>query len=257
VPAGAALNLADAFARAAGLAAVTDALEDVREIHAARYLSWPFGRLAGWFPGRDPVRLGRVSGDARVALSAGADAQQSEMDSAITAFADAIGETFPDPWPRTVRAAARSRAAEVGGALSAAISESMPVGARIPTWWRVVCAWQWLLVALVIAGIGWMGVIITAGAFHAIGPHPPELIGSLALLPWLAAMVVAMLLLGVLTASGGQNAVMLSSDREREHMAAAMRNRIDGVARDLVLLPVGTELTEYARFCTFLTAAHP
>ena len=258
VPAGPALNLADALARAAGLAAVTDALEDIREIHAARYMSWPFGRLAGWLPGRDPVRLGRVSGDARVALSAGADAQQSEVDSAITAFADAIGETLPDPWPRTVRAAARSRAADVGGALSAAISESMPVGARIPIWWRAVCAWQWLLVALVIAGIGWMGVIITVGAFHAMGPHPPELIGSLALLPWLAAMVVAMLLLGVLTASGSQNAVMLSSDREREHTAAAMWNRIDGVARDLVLLPAGTELTEYARFCTALTAAaHP
>jgi GTP-binding protein EngB required for normal cell division len=258
VPAGPALSLADALARAAGLAAVTEALEDVREIHAARYLNWPFARLAGWPPGRDPVRLGRVSGDARVALSAGTDAQQSEMDSAITAFADAIGATLPDPWLRTVRAAARSRAAEVGGALSAAISESMPVGARIPTWWRVVCAWQWLLVALVIAGIGWIGVIITVGAFHATGPHPPELIGSLAVVPWLAAMVVAMLLLGVLTASSSQNAVMLSSDREREHMAAAMRNRIDGVARDLVLLPAGTELTEYARFCTALTAAaHP
>ena len=58
VPAGPALNLADALARAAGLAAVTDALEDVREIHAARYLSWPFGRLAGWLPGRDPVPPG-------------------------------------------------------------------------------------------------------------------------------------------------------------------------------------------------------
>jgi GTP-binding protein EngB required for normal cell division len=254
VPAGPALNLANALACAAGLAAVTDALEDVREIHAARYLSWPFGRLAGWPPGGPPARGGGYCGDARVALSA-ADAQQSEMHSAITAFADAIGETLPDPWPRTVRAAARSRAAEVGGALSAAISESMPVGARIPTLWRVVCAWQWLLVALVIAGLGWMGVIIAVGAFHAIGPHPPELIGSLALLPWLAAMVVAMLLLGVLTASGSQNAVMLSSDREREHTADAMRNRIDGVARDLVLLPAGTELTEYARFCTALTAA--
>ena len=258
VPARPALNLADALARAAGLAPITDALEDVREIHAARYLSWPFGRLAGWFRGRDPVRLGRVSGDARVALSAGADAQQSEIDSAITAFADASGETLPDPWPRTVRAAARSRATEVGGVLSAAISESMPAGARIPTWWRVVCAWQWLLVALVIAGIGWMGVIVTAGAFHTMGPHPPQLIGSAGLLAWLAAMVVALLLLGWLTASGSQNAVMLSSDREREHMAAAMRARIDAVTRDLVLLPAGTELAEYASFCTALTAAaHP
>jgi GTP-binding protein EngB required for normal cell division len=258
VPAGPALSLADAFARAAGLAGVTDALEDVREIHAARYLSWPFGRVAGWFPGRDPVRLGRVSGDARVALAAGADAQQSEIDSAVTAFADAIGETLPDPWPRTVRAAARSRATEAGGALSAAISASMPAGARIPAWWRVVCAWQWLLAALVVASIGWMGVIVVVGAFHAAGPHPPELIGSVALLPWLAAMVAAMLLLGWLTASGSQNAVMLSADREREQMAAAMRARIDAVARDLVVLPAGLELAEYAAYCTALTAAgHP
>ena len=255
VPAGPALTLADAFARAAGLAAVTDALEDVREIHAARYLSWPFGRVASWFPGRDPVRLGRVSGDAQIALAAGTDAQQSEIDSAITAFADAIGETLPDPWPRTVRAAARSRATEVGGALNAAISESMPAGARIPAWWRAVCAWQWLLAAMVIAGLGWLGVIVVVGAFHAMGPHPPELLGSLALLPWLAAMVVAMLLLGWLTASGSQNAVLLSSDREREQMAAAMRARIDAVARDLVALPAGIELTEYAAFCTALTAA--
>ena len=255
VPAGPALHLADAFARAAGLAGVTDALEDVRGIHAARYLSWPFSRAAGWFAGRDPVRLGRVSGDARTAVAAGAEAQQPEIDSAITVFADAVGEGLPDPWPRTVRAAARSRAGEVSGALSAAISESMPAGPRIPAWWRLVCAWQWLLVALVVTGIGWMGVILVAGVLHAAGPHPPELIGSAGLLPWLAAMVIALLLLGWLTASGSQNAVMLSSDREREHMAAIMRSRIDAVARDLVVTPTGAELSGYAQFCTGLVAA--
>ena len=255
VPAGPALHLADAFARAAGLAGVTDALEDVRGIHAARYLSWPFSRAAGWFAGRDPVRLGRVSGDARTAVAAGAEAQQSEIDSAITVFADAVNEGLPDPWPRTVRAAARSRAGEVSGALSAAISESMPVGARIPAWWRLVCAWQWLLVAMVVTGVGWMGVILVAGVLHAAGPHPPELIGSAGLLPWLAAMVIALLLLGWLTASGSQNAVMLSSDREREHMAAIMRSRIDAVARDLVVTPTGAELSGYAQFCTGLVAA--
>jgi GTP-binding protein EngB required for normal cell division len=258
VPAAPALAVADALAHAAGLAAVTDALEDVREIHAAKYLSWPFARISGGLRGRDPVRsvrMSRASADARIAVGAGADAQQSEIDSAITVFAEAISGSLPDPWPRTVRSAARSRAADISGALSAAISDSVPAAARIPAWWRLVCAWQWLLVALVAAGIGWMGVLLVVGVFHAMGPHPPELIGSVALIPWVAAMVVAFLLLGWLTATGSQNAVTLAFDREREQIAAAMRARIDAVARDLVVIPAGAELTEYARFCTELTAA--
>jgi GTP-binding protein EngB required for normal cell division len=258
VPAAPALAVADALAHAAGLAAVTDALEDVREIHAAKYLSWPFARVSGWLPGRDPVRsvrLSRASADAQIAVAAGADAQQSKIDSAITIFAGAISDGLPEPWPRTVRTAARSHAADISSALTAAISESVPVAARIPGWWRLVCAWQWLLVALVAAGIGWIGVLVTVGVFHAMGQHPPELIGSVGLIPWVAAMVVAFLLLGWLTATGSQNAVTLAFDREREQIAAAMRARIDAVARDLVVIPAGTELMEYARFCTELTAA--
>jgi GTP-binding protein EngB required for normal cell division len=258
VPAAPALAVADALAHAAGLSAVTDALEDVREIHAAKYLSWPFARITGWLPGRDPVRsvrLSRASADARIAVAAGADAQQSEIDSAITVFAQAISDGLPEPWPRTVRTAARSRAADISSALTAAISESVPDAARIPGWWRLVCAWQWLLVALVAAGIGWIGVLVAVGGFHAMGQHPPTLIGSAGLIPWVAAMVVAFLLLGWLTATGSQNAVTLAFDREREQIAAAMRAHIDAVARDLVVIPAGTELLEYARFCTELTAA--
>jgi GTP-binding protein EngB required for normal cell division len=258
VPAAPALAVADALAHAAGLAAVTDALEDVREIHAAKYLSWPFARISGWLPGRDPVRsvrMSRASADARIAVAAGADAQQSEIDSAITVFAEAISESLPDPWPRTVRSAARSRASDISGTLTAAISDSVPAAARIPAWWRLVCAWQWLLVALVAAGIAWMGVLLVVGVFHAMGQHPPELIGSVALIPWVAAMVVAFLLLGWLTATGSQNAVTLAFDREREQIAAVMRAHIDAVARDLVVIPAGAELTEYARFCTELTTA--
>ena len=258
VPAAPALAVADALAHAAGLAAVTDALEDVREIHAAKYLSWPFARISAGLRGRDPVRsvrMSRASADARIAVAAGADAQQSEIDSAITVFAEAIGESLPNPWSRTVRSAARSRAADISGALTAAISDSVPAAARIPAWWRLVCAWQWLLVALVAAGIGWIGVLLVVGVFHAGGQHPPELIGSVALIPWVAAMVVAFLLLGWLTATGSQNAVTLAFDREREQIAAAMRAHIDAVARDLVVIPAGAELTEYARFCTELTAA--
>jgi Trk-type K+ transport system membrane component len=88
-----------------------------------------------------------------------------------------------------------------------------------------------------------------------MGPHPPGLIGSVVLLPWLGVMIVAFLLLGWLTTSGSQNVVTLSADRERERLEAVMRARIDAVARDLIVVPAGAELAEYARFCTDLTAA--
>jgi GTP-binding protein EngB required for normal cell division len=259
VPKEAVLDMADAFVRAVGLGAVADTLEDIHEMRAARYLSWPAARLAGRFPRRDLVRtmhLGGVSGDAGAAVAVDADAQQSEIDSAITAFATTVGGTLPDPWPRTVREAARSRAAEIRGALSAAISESLPTQDKVPGWWRLILAWQWLLVASAIAGIGWIGVIVAVGVFHAMGQRPPSLLGNVMLIPWLGAMIVAVLLLGWLTASGSQNVVMLSMDRERERMAAATQARIDAVARALVVMPAYSELAEYARFCAELTTAN-
>ena len=100
-----------------------------------------------------------------------------------------------------------------------------------------------------------MALPLTAVIYLHASPAEMGLLGSVALIPWVAAMVVAFLLLGWLTATGSQNAVTLAFDREREQIAAAMRAHIDAVARDLVVIPAGTELLEYARFCTELTAA--
>ena len=45
-------------------------------------------------------------------------AQRADIDNAITVFADEVGGSLPEPWSRTVRAAARSRANEAQAALS-------------------------------------------------------------------------------------------------------------------------------------------
>jgi hypothetical protein len=68
-------------------------------------------------------------------------------------------------------------------------------------------------------------------------------------------MVVALLLLGSLTASWCQNMVILAADREREQAVQAIRSRIAIVTRHLVLIPAGAELADYDRFRTELTAA--
>jgi hypothetical protein len=68
-------------------------------------------------------------------------------------------------------------------------------------------------------------------------------------------MVVALLLLGWLISSWCQNMVVLAADREREQAVRDILARIAAVTNDLVVVPVGRELSDYERYRTELAAA--
>jgi GTP-binding protein EngB required for normal cell division len=249
VPEGPAAELTAAFARAAGLTAVAESLGSAREALAARLTGWPPARLAR--RRRDPVRSLAAPGPGAAASAAG-QAQQSAVDNAITALADAVGGGLPDPWSASLRAAARTNAGLVPSALADAVRQAVPGGRpRVPGWWRLITAWQWLLAVLAVVGLAWAVVIAVA---HG-GREQSTLIGDTALIPWLLTMAAAMLLLGFLTAAGCQNMAQLAAEREREHAEQAMRARVAAVTRDLVLVPLGREIAEYERFRRDLAVA--
>jgi len=240
VPVGPAAALAVAFEKAAGATAVTEGLHAARERAATRYIGWPLARLRG---GQAP-RGQEVAESPR--------AQRSDVDNAITEFADEVGGSLPEPWSRTVKAAARSRAPQAQGALGTAVAHGLPPSHRVTGWWRLIASAQWLLMLLVAVGVVWIGVII---AFHAAHKTSPSLAADVSLIPWIAVMVIALLLLGSLTASWCQNVVVLAADREREQALYAIRANIASATKDLVLIPVGAELADYERFRTELAAA--
>jgi len=239
VPEGPARELIKALAGAAGLTAVAESVATAGEARAARFTGWPLARLLR--RRRDPVRA--LRGAARAERAAG-QAPQSEVDNAITAFADAVGEGLPEPWATSLRDAARDNAGRVPGALADGVRRAVPGGFAVPAWWRLISAWQWLLTVLAIGGIGWAVVIAVA---HG-GRERSTLLGDVSLIPWLLVMAAAMLLLGYLTAAGCQNISLLAAEREREHAEQAMREQVASVARDLVLVPVGQEITQYERY---------
>jgi GTP-binding protein EngB required for normal cell division len=241
-------ELSDAFARGAGLAAIAEAQAWAREAQAVRFVRWPLGVLIR--RRRDPVRTLRDTSASPAAAGAG-QAQQSEVDNAITAFADAVGGQLPAPWSASVRDAARSNATEVPAALAAAVRRAVPERARVPIWWRLVTVWQWLLTVLAAAGVAWAVVIAVA---HG-GKQQSTLLGDTSLIPWLIVMAVALLVLGALTASGCLNLVLLAAEREREHAEQAMRKQTAAVAAELVLAPAGREIAEYERFRRELAVA--
>jgi hypothetical protein len=257
VPAAASDALAAAFCAAAGVNGVGQALQSARELKAVDYVGWPVAWLADRVAGRDPVRKIRLGAlwDELRAVSAGATgAQRSEISNAVTTLADEAGRGLPAPWQASVRRAARSRTEEIPAALGAAISQSLPEENSVAPWWRAVAAWQGLLLGAAAVGVVWMLAIIILGAFGA-APHAPLLLRDVGLLPWVALMVAAILLLGWLTASGCMAVVIREADLEREQAQQRMRGAIADVAQRCVLAPVELELSEFARFHDELAVA--
>jgi energy-coupling factor transporter ATP-binding protein EcfA2 len=248
VPPVPAAELITAFARAAGVAAATETLNGVREQQAARYIAWPPGRMVARLRGAGPAPTRKLLAgeDADVA-----QAQRSDIDNAITVFADEIGGSLPEPWSRTVRAAARSRANEAQAALGAAVAQGLPPRDKVTGWWKLIALAQWLLMLLTLAGLVWFALIL---ARH--GSHKPSLISDASLLPWLGVMVVALLLLGWLIESWCENMVVLAADHEREEASQTIMSRVATVTSDLVLAPAGRELADYERFRAELAGAH-
>ena len=260
VPPEPATHLADAFAQAVGLTAVADALTSARDAQAARLTGWPLGRLLrGRQPGRrDPLRgLGaarasETTGQPAEAVTLAGQAQQSEVDNAITAFVDAVGSALPEPWSDGVREAARRDATRVPQALASAVHQAAAAaGSPPPRWWRLITTWQWLLTALAVGGV----VLSAAIALVRATGHHQGWLSEAALIPWLLLMAAAMLILGYVTAISCRNLTIADADRERETAEQAMHARVADVAHDLVLTPVGSEIAQYERFRRELTIA--
>jgi energy-coupling factor transporter ATP-binding protein EcfA2 len=250
-------TLAAAFCAAAGVSAVGRALQSAREMKAVDYVGWPIAWLADRVTGRDPVRKNRLGTlwDELRDVSAGATgAQQAEISNAITVLADESGHGLPGTWQASARQAARSKAADIPAALGNAIAEALPKENSAAPWWRAVAAWQGLLLGAAAVGVAWLLAIIVLGASGA-APGAPLLLRDVSLLPWVALIVAAILLLGWLTAKGSMAVVIRETDEDREHAEQRMRAGIADVARQFVVVPVERELSEFARFHDELAVA--
>jgi hypothetical protein len=247
--------LVAAFAQAAGVAGVGRALQSARELKAVDYVGWPVSWLADRLLRRDPVRkirLGTLWDELRSMSAGPAGAHKAEIDNAITALSDKIAPGLPAPWPATARSAARSQVDAIPSALGRAIADALPAENSAALWWRLVAVWQGLLLGGAVAGLTWLLVLIVAGIFGALR-HTT--FSNVALLPWIAVMIAAILLLGWLTASGCMTLVARTADREREQAEQKMRAEIAEVARRMVLVPVEQELSVYGRFRDELAVA--
>ncbi len=254
---GTAAELATDFGTAAGVSAIGDALQSARELRALDYVGWPVSWVAERLTSPDPVRkvrLGKLWDELRGVRAGPSGAQQAEVDNALTRVADENVPPLPRPWSRTVRAAIRSRAAEVPGAIGEEIGAALPASAVVDRWWRLIGVAQGLLLGCVLVGIVWLVSLITLGVAH-VGSGIPKLFSDPWLLPWAVVMVIVGLVGGSLTARICAGAVSQAAEREVDDLIDDIQRRLAGVAGELVIAPAESELDELERFRAELRTA--
>jgi GTP-binding protein EngB required for normal cell division len=257
VPAAAAGSLAGQFAAAAGVTAIGESFRSARELRAMDYIGWPVSWLGERLSSRDParkIRLGKLWQELRGTTSGPSGAQQAEIDLALTRLADEVAPPLPPPWSRTVRAAIRSHAGEIPGALGAEIAAALPAERSAERWWRLAGVAQGLLLGGALVGLAWLGTLLAFGVFRA-GSGLPRLFSSPLLLPAAALLVILALLGGWLLAGRCAVAVKAAAATETEDLEDDIRARMAGVARDLVIAPADLELSELERYRAELEVA--
>jgi len=250
--AGFAPPLTAALADAAGVPLVVEAVAKAHRHRAVAATGWPVTRhLRRLRP--DPLRRLRLesgrAGD-RTSLPAASAVQRSRVETAIRDVAERAAAGLPAPWAAAVRRAAAARLAELPDALDRAVATGWGE-ARPPRWWRLVGAWQWLLLAVAAAGLLWLLALFALDWLRLPAPPTP----TLGELPWPTVLFLGGVAAGLLTALAARLAAWAGGRRRARRTARRLHTAVERVGRDLVLAPVAAELERHRRFARHVAVA--
>ncbi|MEN8674022.1 GTPase [Nocardioides sp.] len=249
-------ELEDAFADAAGVPVVVDAVERSTRLRAGRATTWPLVSVLSRFK-PDPLKkldldLGEsgaaLRGSSRSALPATTPVQRARIDTEVRALADDASNGLGAPWAESVRRASVARLPEVGDLLDSAMARTDLGADKLPVWAGVVRVLQWLLILTALGGAVWAGLLAAGGSlsdeeYQVAGMPLPLLllVGGVAL-----GIVLAIVCRGLV--GGTARARAAAADRR-------LRDEVHTVATELVVDPVTGELAAYSAVQTALRAA--
>ncbi|MEU1590279.1 GTPase [Micromonospora sp. NPDC005710] len=243
-----------ALAGAAGVPAVTEAVERAYRHRAGAATGWPVVR--GWRRLRpDPLRRLHLPGPAGdqtdpaeslVAATSVPDptaAQRSALGLAIRAVADRAGADLPADWPGAVTSAARSRLGDLPDALDRSIAGTDLGLDRRPLWWRIVGGVQWFVTLAAVVGLGWL---VLGYALRALGLPALDnpMVGQV---PLPTVLLLGGLLAGLLVAALTRPVVRWAARRARARADQRLTARVAQVGNEYVLTPVRIVLGSYAQ----------
>ena len=238
--------LDDAFAEAAGVPVVVDAVERATRAKVSHATGWP---IVGWLGGikADPARrldldLGtdaRQLSGRRSGVPQATQVQRARVDTEVRALADEVSAGLNQPWVDAVHRASVSRLDELGDRLDAALAATEVGASRTPAWAWLVRIVQWLLLAAAVAGLVWTGALLGTGKLS--DPDTPQVAGVALALVLLGGGLLLGIVLGLVCRIG-----VAAVGRTRAELAdRQLRTAVSEVSHELVVVPVDAELTAY------------
>ncbi|MBA8804322.1 GTPase Era involved in 16S rRNA processing [Nocardioides ginsengisegetis] len=241
--------LEDAFAEAAGVPTVVDAVERSTRLRAGRATGWP---VTSWLSRLrpDPLRrlhldLGadgkQLTGRSRTSMPQTTQVQRARVDTEVRMLADEVSEGLARPWAESVRRASVARLPDLGDRLDGALSDTELGVARMPVWAGAVRLLQWLLIIAALAGAVWLGTLAVLDYLQMSAPGTPD-VGPL---PVPTVLLLGGIGLGIVLALVCRLLVRATARRRARRADARLREAVRTVAQELVVDPVEAELTAY------------
>ncbi len=247
-------QLTTQVAIAAGVPVVTEAVGKAWRLRGGLATGWPvLAWIAKFKP--DPLRrlhldrlgVGRrrkeidPSDVGRTSLPETSGVQKARVDTAVRTLADQAAQGLPRGWADEIRRAARSAEDALPDRVDRAVATTDLDLARHRRWWQLIRVLQWLLVATVVVGLGWLGVSFLL-VYLQLPPLPEVLWWGL---PAPTVLAVGGVLAGLLLAGLARIGVEVGARRRTAKARQSLRAAIAKVTGELVIEPVKAEQSRY------------
>ncbi|MGJ6981446.1 YfjP family GTPase [Aestuariimicrobium soli] len=251
VSAGKRRQLNRALAEAAGVDVVTEAVLASTRRRGGLVTGWPVLAWLGSFRpdplrrlhlDRLPVGRGRKALEPvrvqRSALDSGHGASKARVDSAVRALSDDAAAGLPRGWQDAVRRASRQHEAALPDELDRAVTTTDLAMDRGFGYWRAVQVIQWILVAVLAAGLLWLAADVVL-AYFQFPPLPSYVWHRLPLPTWL---VIGGVGAGLVLALISRVFVEVTARAKARRAQSVLTKQIAAVAEKQVIAPVNAEL---------------
>jgi GTP-binding protein EngB required for normal cell division len=241
---------------AAGVPVVTEAVGKAWRLRGGLATGWPvLAWIAKFKP--DPLRrlhldrlgVGRrhrevdPSGVARTSLPATSGVQKARVDTGVRTLADEAAQGLTRGWADQIKQAARSSEDALPDRVDRAIAATDLDLAQHRRWWQLVRVLQWLLVAAVVVGLGWLGLSFLL-AYLQLPPLPKVTWWGL---PAPTVLTIGGVLAGLLLAGLARIFVEVGAQRRTAKARQSLRAAIARVTGELVIDPVKAEQGRYEK----------